>query len=261
MSSAQARWVRAASLLAVGLALIGPGQAQGQVKVIISGGFTTAYKSALPEFEKTTGITVTTGSGASQGSGPQTIRAQLGRGVPADVVIMSREGLNELIAAGSIVPGTDVDLAQAPLGLAVRAGAPKPDISNVEAFRRTLLNARAIVVAGSTTGIYMTTDLFPRLGIPGQKVTVTARAAESTAMVATGAADLVLLPVSELAHSPGLDLVGEVPSEVQYVSVFSAAVVAGSREPEGAKRLIAYLASERASAAIKDAGMERVKNR
>jgi len=94
------------------------------VKVIMSGGFATAYRSALPEFERTTGIAVTTGSGASQGNGPETIGAQLRRGVPADMVIMSREGLNDLIAEGRIVAGTDVNLAQTPLGVAVRAGAP-----------------------------------------------------------------------------------------------------------------------------------------
>src|SRR5580704_6342085 len=97
--------------------------ALAQVKVIVSGGFSAAFRLALPEFERTTGIAVTTSTGASQGNGPETIGAQLRRGVPADMVIMSREGLADLIAAGRIVAGTDVDLAQTPLGLAVRSGA------------------------------------------------------------------------------------------------------------------------------------------
>src|SRR4051812_38882887 len=108
--------------------------AGAQLKVLISGGFNGAYDRLLPEFERTTGIKVTTGSGSSQGTGPQTIGAQLARGVPADVVILSREGLNELIAANRIADGTDVDLAQTPLGVAVRAGVPKPDVSAVENF-------------------------------------------------------------------------------------------------------------------------------
>src|SRR5208282_3769500 len=143
----------------IAVALVLSGRALAQVNVIMSGGFATAYQSALPEFERTTGIAVTTRSGASQGSGPETIGAQLHRGVPADMVIMSREGLNDLIAEGRIAAGTDVDLAQTPLGVAVRAGAPKPDISTVDAFRQSLLRAQSITFPDSTTGIYMMTTL------------------------------------------------------------------------------------------------------
>src|SRR6266566_294804 len=119
--------IRSAFIIAAVFAV--PTASFAQLKVIASGGFSAAYREALPEFERTAGVTVTTTSGASQGSGPNTIGAQLRRGVPADVVIMSREGLNELIAEGKIVARSDVDLAQTPLGLSVRAGAPKPDIS------------------------------------------------------------------------------------------------------------------------------------
>ena len=108
----------------------------------MSGGFGGAYEKLLPEFERTSGVKVTTRSGASQGSGPQTIAAQLAQGVPADVVILSREGLNELIAANKIGSGTDVDLAQVPLGIAVRAKAPKPDVSTVAAFKQTMTAAK-----------------------------------------------------------------------------------------------------------------------
>src|SRR5579862_5667318 len=110
-----------------------------QLNVIISGGFAAPYQEVLPEFEKATGITVTTTRGQSQGNGPSAIGAQLRRGVPADVVIMSKEGLEQLIAEGRIVTGTEVDLGRTPLGVAVRAGAPKPDISTVDAFKQLLL--------------------------------------------------------------------------------------------------------------------------
>jgi molybdate transport system substrate-binding protein len=131
-----------------------------QVNVLISGGFSGAYEELLPEFERASGIKVATGSGASQGTGPQTIAAQLARGVRCDVVILSREGLGELIAAKRIVAGTDVDLARVPVGVAVRAGAPKPDVSTVEAFKQVLLKAKTIAVPGSTSGIWLTTELF-----------------------------------------------------------------------------------------------------
>jgi molybdate transport system substrate-binding protein len=114
-----------------------------RLNVLISGGFAGAYEQLLPQFERMSGIKVMTGSGASQGLGPQTIAAQLAHGAPADVVILSREGLNELIAAKRIVAGTDVDLARVPLGVAVRAGTPKPDVSIAESFKQILLKAKA----------------------------------------------------------------------------------------------------------------------
>ncbi len=227
-------------------------QALAQVKVVMSGGFATAFQNALPQFELETGIAVITGSGSSQGTGPQTIAAQLRRGVPADMVIMSREGLNDLIAEGRIVAGTDIDLAQSPLGLAVRAGAPQPDISTVDAFKQTLLNARSIIVA-STTGVYLTTTLFPRLGVDSKAVKVSTRFGESLSMVGAGDVELALQPVSEILHASGVELVGAIPSEVQFMSVFSAAIVTDSNEVEASRRLIAFLASEKASEAIKQA--------
>src|SRR2546421_9321248 len=175
--------------------LMSPLATSAQVKVIISGGFSGPYERLLPEFERTSGLKVETGSGASQGSGPQTIAAQLARGVPADVVILSREGLTELIGAKRIVAGTDVDLAQTPIGVAVRAGAAKPDVSTVDAFKRVLLGARSIAVPSSTSGIFLMNDVFPRLGI-AQKINVkpTPRGKGAAAMVASGEADIAVMP-------------------------------------------------------------------
>src|SRR5215470_12327327 len=128
------------------------------VTVLISGGFAGAYEQLLPEFERTSRTKVTTKSGASQGVGPQTIAALLARGVSADVVILSREGLGELIAAKRIIAGTDVDLARVPLGVAVRAGTTKPDVSTVEAIKLLLLKAKTVAVPESTSGIWLRTQ-------------------------------------------------------------------------------------------------------
>jgi molybdate transport system substrate-binding protein len=227
------------------------------VNVLISGGFSSAYEQLLSEFERTSSIKVTTRSGASQGAGPQTIAVQLARGVSADVVILSREGLSELIAANRIVAGTDVDLARVPLGVAVRAGTPKPDVSTVEAIKQLLLKAKTVAVPGSTSGIWLRTDLFPRLGIVEKiNVKATPRGTHATEMVAEGDADLAVMPVSEILHAAGVDFAGSLPPEIQFVQVFSAAVVAGSRDIDGAKRLIEFLASARASEAISKSGME-----
>ncbi|HEX2654077.1 MAG TPA: substrate-binding domain-containing protein [Xanthobacteraceae bacterium] len=237
--------------------LFWPMTASAQVDVLMSGGFTGAYEKLLPEFERISGIKVTTGSGASQGDGPQTIKAQLARGVHADVVILSREGLTELIAANRIVPGTDVDLAQVPLGVAVRAGTPKPDVSTVDSFKQLLLKSKMIAMPGSTSGIWLKTDLFPRLGI-AEKINskMTPRGREATAMVAAGDADLAVMPVSEIVAAEGVELAGILPLKIQFIQTFSAAVVAGAKEIEAPKKLIEFLASPHASMAIRNSGME-----
>ena len=227
------------------------------MKVIISGGFEGAYRELLPEFERAAGVRVQTGSGASQGTGPQVIAAQLARGVPADVVILSREGLNELIAAGRIAPGTDRDLASTPIGAAVRKGAPKPDVRTVQALERALLEAGTVAVPGSTSGIFLVREVFPRLGLEGKiDVKVTPRGTGAAAMVAAGEARLALLPVSEILAAPAIELAGRIAPEIQLVQVFSAASVAGTKELEFAQRLIAFLGSQRAAAAITRSGMD-----
>lgn len=237
--------------------LICPVAASAQLNVMISGGFSGAYEQLLPEFERTTGIKVTTGSGASQGTGPQTVGAQLARGVPVDVVILSREGLNGLIAEKRIAAGTDVDLATASLGVAVRSGAAKPDVGSVEAFKQLLLKTKTIAVPGSTSGIWLKTNLFPRLGVADKiNVNMTPRGAGATAMVAAGEADIAVMPISEIVHAKGVDLAGVLVPEIQFVQTFSAAIVAESKKVEEGKKLIAYLASPNAFETIKKTGMD-----
>lgn len=228
-------------------------QQQQQIKVLMSGGFAAAFQELLPEFQKTTGIKVATTRGPSQGSGPNTIGSRLRSGEPADMVIMSREGLDELISASRIVPGTDVDLAQTPLGMSVRAGAPKPDIRSVEGFRQAMLRARSVTFPGSTTGIYLVNKLFPQLGIAAEMARKTTN--DGVGAVVKGDAEIAIQPISELIRVKGADFVGPVPVEIQYISVFSAAVVAGSSQQEVSKLLIAYLASENAKTAIQNSGM------
>lgn len=230
-----------------------------QLHVLISGGFTGAYERLLPEFKRASGIEIATGSGASQGSGPQTIGAQLARGVAADVVILSREGLSELIAAGRIALGTDVDLACVGLGVAVRAGTPKPDVSTVEAFKQTALRSKSIAIPASTSGIWLTKELFPRLGIAGRvNVKTMPRGSDATRAIAAGDADLGILPVSEIMPAAGVDFAGSLAAEIQFMQTFSAAAVAGSAMLADAKRLIEHLASARAREAISASGMAPV---
>jgi molybdate transport system substrate-binding protein len=151
-----------------------------------------------------------------------------------------------------------VDLAQVQIGAAVRADAPKPDISTVEALRHLLLRAKSIN-ALSTTGLYLTDKLLPNLGIAGE---VTSKIKGGTAAtVATGEVEIAIRPVSELVNVPGIDFVGPVPEEVQYLSIFSAAIVAGSHRGDADPQLIHFLGSQAADAAIRRSGMDPVKPR
>jgi molybdate transport system substrate-binding protein len=248
------RQLPSALFFAITVFVVWPAASPAQVKVLMSGGFSAAYQELLPEFQNSSGITVTTARGASQGDGPNTIGAQLRRGVPADVVIMSRSGLAELVAEGRIVIGSDVDLARVPLGIGVRAGARRPDISTVNSFKEALLHAKSVGSQSSTT-IYLTTKLIPQLrigsGMAGKLLNA------GPANVARGEVEMVLAPVSELVTVPGVDLVGTIPAEIQFVQTFAAAVVKGTKEPDASKRLIAFLASEKATPAIEKTGMKR----
>jgi molybdate transport system substrate-binding protein len=243
----------------IGMAvLVWPAVSLGQVHVIISGGFAAAYREVLPEFERTTGITVSTASGASQGTGPDTIGAMLGRGEPADMVIMSRTGLAELAPQGKIVAGTDLDLAETLIGIAARAGSAKLDLSTVDALKQVLLRAKTVAVPGSFASRF--TGLLRELGLSGSiEVKVPSRGTESVAMVARGDVPIAIQPVSEILNMPGVELAGTIPAELKYNIVFCAAIVAGSKQQEASRRLIAFLASDAATAAIRRSGMERAK--
>lgn len=247
-------WRLGTVLLTSSVLLAAPTNASAQVKVIISGGFTAAYRELLPAFEKTTGITVTTTSGGSVGNGPNTIGGQLRRGVPADMVILAREGLKDLIAEQRIVAGTDTDLGRSIIGMVVRAGAPKPDISTVEKLKQVLLACKSVAMSSSTSGVYLTTTLFPRLGIAEQMAPKTTMA--GAVLVGRGEAEIGLQQVSELLPIEGTTFVGPIPSEVQYVTTYAAAVVAGSAQADAARRLIAFLGSASSAAAIARSGME-----
>jgi molybdate transport system substrate-binding protein len=139
----------------------------------------------------------------------------------------------------------------------VRAGAAKPDVTTVEAFRQLMLKARVVAVPSSTSGIFLMQEIFPRLGI-AEKVNVkmTPRGTGAAAMVAAGEADLAVMPVSEILHAPGVDFAGKLAPGIQLNQIFAAAAVAGSKQAEAAKRLIAFLASDGVADAIRASGME-----
>jgi molybdate transport system substrate-binding protein len=192
------------------------------------------------------------------GNAPDSIPVRLARGEAADVVIVVGSGLESLMKEGRIVPASRVDLARSLIGVAVRSGSPRPDISSVEALRRTLLRAGSIAYSASASGLYVSTELFPRLGIADQ-VADKARRIESErvgAVVARGDAEIGFQQVSELLPIQGIDYLGPLPVEVQQVSMVSAGIATAARVPAAARALIDFLASPAAAPTIEKSGLE-----
>lgn len=248
------RWRTAVLLCAAIATATLSGTSRTELKVLCSGGFLAVYSEVLPGFERRTGIKVTTTQAASQGkTDSNTIGRRLARGEHADLVIMSKEGLAELIAEGRIAKGSEVDLAQTPLGVAVRVGAPLPDIGSVGAFKNFLLNAKSIGISSSTSGMYLETNLFPKLGIAEELKQKTSYA--NSAALVKGKIEVAVRPASELVPVPGLQYVGPIAAEIQFTSVFTAAIVEGSPNADAARRLIEYLASDRVAASLQKNAM------
>ena len=143
-------------------------QPRRAVRVVTSGGFTAAYNILAPVFEKETGINLSTEYGASSGGAPDSIPVRLQRGENFDVVILSRSSLDNLSKLGYARPDTRRDLVRSSIGMAVREGAPVPDISSPEKFREVIFAAESIGYSASASGTYLSTVLFPKLGVWAQ---------------------------------------------------------------------------------------------
>src|SRR6202011_2761146 len=150
--------------IAGALSLAGPASA-AEVRVMISGGLTAAYKVLVPEFERLTGNKVLTAYGPSMGTTVNAIPVRLERGEPADVLIVVGYALGDLIKQGKVIADSRVDLVKSPIGIAVKSGAPKPDISSAEAVKHALLAAKSIAYSDSASGVYVSAEMFERLGI------------------------------------------------------------------------------------------------
>jgi molybdate transport system substrate-binding protein len=250
-----------AALLWAGAALLWAGSAwSAEVKVMISGGLTAPFKQLVPQFEHTTENKVSLVQGPSMGTTVNAIPVRLARGEPADVLIMVGYALGDLIKQGKVEAASRVDIARSPIGMVVKAGAPKPDISTVEAFKRTLLASKSIAYSDSASGVYVGSAMLEKLGILDQMKPKSHKieADPVAGVVARGDAELGFQQISELIPVPGVDLVGELPPEVQLITIFSAGIVAGAKEPEAGRALIKFLASAESTSVIKKAGLDPV---
>jgi molybdate transport system substrate-binding protein len=248
-----------ASVLLACASLVAQTTAQAaEIRVITSGAFTEAYKKLVPIFEATSGHTVISAFGASIGNAPDSIPSRFARGEKFDLVVLSEGGLEALMKEGKLVPGSRVDLARSQIGVAVRKGTPRPDISTVEALKQSLLNAKSVAYSASASGTYLSTELFPKLGIAEQmKVTAKKIMSERVgAVVARGDAELGFQQVSELIYFKELDLVGTLPDAVQQTIFFSAGLVQGSSEQETAKQLVRFFTSPAVAELVRSTGLD-----
>lgn len=228
------------------------------LKVVTSGAFTAAYLELVPEYERLSHDKLVTEFGPSMGTTHNAIPVRLERGEAIDVVIMAAPALDDLIQQGKVRANSRVELVLSKIGMAVKAGAPKPDISTLDALKRTLLAAKSIAYSDSASGVYLSNELFPKLGIAGQ-IKGKCRKIEDDpvgGVVASGEVEIGFQQISELRPVKGIDIVGELPPGAQRVTIFAAAIPATSKHPEAAKALIQWLASPAAYAAIKTTALE-----
>jgi len=246
---------------------IGSAAFAADVHVMISAGFYGAYSELAPAFERASGHHLITTRGPSLGDSPEAIPTRLARGEVADVVILDSGSADELAKRGFVQAGSKIVLARSQVGMVVRAGAAKPDIRSVEAFRKVLLAVESIGYSDSASGIYLSTILFPKLGITDQiagksrRVRGPPSGEPVAAVVARGEVEIGFQQVSELINVPGVSVVGPIPSELQPDVSFAAALTSTARQPEAAKALIRFLASPEAATTILKAGLTPIPGR
>jgi molybdate transport system substrate-binding protein len=231
-----------------------------EIRVMISGGLTAAFNALIPDYERQTGNKVLVAYGPSMGTTVNAIPVRLERGEPADVLIMVGYALGDLIKKGKVIADSRVDLVKSPIGVAVKAGAAKPDISSAEALKRALLAAKSIAYSDSASGVYVSTEMFKKLGIE-EEMKAKARMIPATPVgeiVAKGDAEIGFQQISELKPVAGLDIVGPLPDDLQKITIFSAGIASLAKEPEAGKTLIKFLGSPAARDKIVGSGLDPI---
>jgi molybdate transport system substrate-binding protein len=223
-----------------------------ELKLIATNAVRSVLDELVPPFERESGHKVSISYTATA----QTLERIKG-GATADLVIATATGIDELTKLGKVAQGSRVDLASTMIGVAVRAGAPKPDIRSVDAFKRALLDAKAIAyTAAGLSGIYFD-NLIERLGIANE-IKAKARIKPGgliAEVVVAGEADLAVQMISELLSVPGAELVGPLPDEINQVSIIAAGVFAGASQAEAAKSLTRYLTTPSAARMMRSKGL------
>jgi molybdate transport system substrate-binding protein len=249
---------RAAAVVLRWIVAIGSTLGAAELRVVTSGTFKAAYLALAPEYEHIANIKLVTEFGASMGETYNAIPTRLDRGEVFDVLIMFAPALSDLIRNGQVRAGSTVVLAKSSIAMAVQARAPKPDISTIEALKRTLLAAQSIAYSDSDSGVYLSTELFPRLGIADQMKRKSRRVqAEPVGrVVARREVEMGFQQLSELLPLENIEIVGELPPGAQRITNSAAGISVTAKHPEAAKAFIQWLASPAAYAAIKKSGLQ-----
>ena len=212
-----------------------------------------AYLELAAQFEKATGHKVKTDF-----TGTLNVQKRLASGESFDMIIMAAPAIDEQIKLGKAVAGSRVDLAKSGTGVAVRKGAPKPDIGSVEALRKTLLSVKSIGYSTGPSGVYML-SVFDKLGVTDQvkgKLKQTPSGVFVGNLIANGETEIGFQQISELVHFGGIDYVGPLPGELQRMTVFSAGIHAGAKQPDAARALVKFLTAPAAAGVIRKHGLE-----
>ena len=224
-----------------------------EIKVLSTQATEQPYRELVPQFEQASGHKVTTIF-----TGTLDANKRLAAGETYDLVIMSSTSIDEHIKGGKVLPGSRVDLAKSGVAVAVRAGAPKPDISTTEALKKTLLAAKSIGYSTGPSGNYVI-GMFQRMGIADEiksKLKQTPTGVFVATLIASGDAEVGFQQVSELIAAPGVDYVGPLPADIQQMTVFSSGILVGAKEVDAAKALVKFITAPAAAAAFKKRGME-----
>jgi molybdate transport system substrate-binding protein len=253
-----ARWGLALAVASLSMA---DAASAADVRVMISAGYYEVYAQLGPAFERTSGHHLVTTRGPSMGDSPEAIPTRLSRGEAADVVILDAGAADELAAKGLARPDSKVLLARSLIGMVMREGAAKPDIGTAEALKAALLAAKSIAYSDSGSGTYLSTTLFPKLGIADQiagktrKVRGPPSGEPVAAVVARGEAEIGFQQVSELIHTPGVTVVGPIAAEVQPKIFFAGTLTGTVAQPDAATALLRFLTSPEAAPVISKAGL------
>jgi molybdate transport system substrate-binding protein len=224
-----------------------------EIKVLSSIATREAYNELVPQFEKSSGHKVVT-----TWAGTTAIMQKMAAGERHDLIVISGTEIDELIRQGKIIADSRVNLARCGIGIAIRAGAPKPDVSSADALKRALLAAKTVGYTSGPSGIYMG-KLIERMGIADQikpKFRSVPSGGTIGTIVASGDCEIGFQQVSEIVHIPGVDFAGPLPPEVQHVTVFCCGVQTGSANDVAGRSLASFLSSAGAAAVMKKHGLE-----
>jgi molybdate transport system substrate-binding protein len=240
-------------ILAAGAVLFSAAAGAAEIKVLSTQATEEAYRELVPLFEQASGHKVTTIF-----TGTLDVQKRIAAGEAYDLIIMAGPAIDDFIKSGKVVPCSRVDLARSGVGVAVRAGAPKPDISSTEALKKTLVAAKSIGYSTGPSGVYLA-KLFERLGVADAvkpKLKQTPTGVFVGGLVASGEAEIGFQQVSELSHFPGADFVGPLPAEVQEITVFASGIQVGAKQVDAAKAWVRFLTAPAAAPAFTKRGLQ-----